>query len=345
MGPDRCQPAPTWHDPDPPRAWMPPVDEPLGTGAGPTPDRYRWMVESVSEIIFEADPAGRWTYLNPAWTRTLGFPIGESLGRPFLDYVHPDDRAPNLEKFLAVVNGPADSCRFEARYLTADGGVRHMEIHAWIFRGPNREPLGSTGTLTDVTALAARERRFRALVQSASDAVAVCDPAGTVTWASPGYARLAAIPEDETVGSSLLDRIAPEWRASTREALQRAGRTLAAARPVEVEFVRPEGGRRHVEMILTGMVSDPAVGGIVVNARDISERKAFELELERRATHDDLTGLPNRALLAERVTRAVQGSAGRPSAVIFLDLDQFKLVNDTLGHDAGDQVLRTVAGR
>ena len=343
---------PQWFDSDATPAWMPRVEGPLGPEAQPTADRFRWMVESVQDVIFEADPEGRWTHLNPAWTRLLGYPVEECLGRGFLEYVHPDDRQPNLDKFIEVVTGPHDNCRFEARYLTADGGIRHMEIHAWIFRGPNREPLGSTGTLTDVTgrreaeqALAARERRLAALVQNAADAVLVCAPDGTVNWAGPGYARLVGIDDDSVVGSCLVDQVAPEDRALARAALERAAAPLSAAEPVELRIVRPGGGRRHVEAIITGRLADPAVGGIVVNARDISERKAFELELQRRANHDALTGLPNRASLIEHVTALLDEPRSHPNALVFLDLDRFKLVNDSLGHDAGDQVLRAVAGR
>src|SRR5207302_9399175 len=109
----------------------------------PTADRYRWMVESVQDVIFEADPTGAWTYLNPAWTEILGWDIDECIGTAFLDYVHPEHRQANLDIFMETITSGKDRCRFEARYLTASGDVRHMEIHAWIFRTPDGTSLGS----------------------------------------------------------------------------------------------------------------------------------------------------------------------------------------------------------
>ena len=205
---------------------IPVVARQLGPHDHPTADRYRWMVETVQEVIFEADPTGAWTYLNPAWERLLGHPVDEALGRAFLEFVHPDDRQANLDLFVETISTGKNQCRLEARYLTASGETRHMEIHAWIFRAEDGTPLGSTGTLTDVT-----------------------------------------------------------------------------------------------------------------------DRRLAEAELEHRATHDPLTGLPNRTLLAERLAEEITAMDGGHLGLLFLDIDRFKLVNDGVGHDTGDHVLRVVADR
>src|SRR4029079_18175474 len=99
------------------------------------------------------------------------------------------------------------------------------------------------------------------------------------------------------------------------------------------------------EILFTDLTDDEHVGGILLNARDISERKAFEAELAHQAFHDPVTGRPNRAMFAEQVRTAIAGARrdARTPAVIFLDLDDFKTVNDSLGHAAGDEVLMEFA--
>ena len=113
--------------------------------------RYRQVVEGLPEVIFESDSAGHWTLLNPAWTEITGFTLQESLGRPFLDFVHPDDRQRTLELFLPLIEGRTDFCRHEIRYLTKDGAFKWVEVHATLILDENGKSLGTTGTLRDVS--------------------------------------------------------------------------------------------------------------------------------------------------------------------------------------------------
>ncbi len=113
--------------------------------------RYRDLVETIREAVLQTDVEGRWTYLNPAWERITGFPIATSLGRPVLEFVHPDERGRHNDLFGPLVRQEVPFVRFETRYLTRDGGTRHVEVHAQLRRDEAGAVLGVTGTVADVT--------------------------------------------------------------------------------------------------------------------------------------------------------------------------------------------------
>ncbi len=119
----------------------PPVNSELGA-----------VLDSLGEVVFLTDAHGNWTYLNSAWTRITGFEVEATLGRPFLDYVHPDEREQTLALFMAVVSGGADRCHHTTRYVTSDGGFRWMHLRARVLRDAEGTVVGNSGTITDVTA-------------------------------------------------------------------------------------------------------------------------------------------------------------------------------------------------
>lgn len=128
--------------------------------------RYRQVVDNVKEVIFQTDVAGSWVFLNPAWTEITGFGVEASLGRPFLDFVHPDDRQHNLELFEPLIQREKDTCHHEIRYLHKDGGFRWIEVYAHLMLDENDAILGTAGTLADVTE---RKKAAEALQQQAGE--------------------------------------------------------------------------------------------------------------------------------------------------------------------------------
>jgi two-component system cell cycle sensor histidine kinase/response regulator CckA len=113
--------------------------------------RYRSVVDDLREVVFQTDLAGRWVLLNPAWQELTGFDVGESIGTPFLDYVHPDDRARNAREVAPLLARRKSSSRYEVRYLTRDGAFRWVEVQARLTLDERGEPTGTTGTLSDQT--------------------------------------------------------------------------------------------------------------------------------------------------------------------------------------------------
>jgi diguanylate cyclase (GGDEF)-like protein/PAS domain S-box-containing protein len=188
------------------------------------------------------------------------------------------------------------------------------------------------------------EERLRALVQHASDVILVLDAASEVSYTSPALVRL--------LGYDHLDRIGPEIIPDDElERAQRFFRELMA-KPGDVAWIELplkhiDGSIRWFEVGVTNRLDDPAVEGLVCNLRDVSDRRAAQEQLEFQAYHDALTCLPNRWQFLEKLEQSLfdASSNGRDVAVLFLDVDRFKLVNDTLGHDIGDRLLVKVAER
>jgi diguanylate cyclase (GGDEF)-like protein/PAS domain S-box-containing protein len=194
----------------------------------------------------------------------------------------------------------------------------------------------------------ASEARFASLVQNSTDLITVLSADNTVLYQSPSIEVVLGYTPAEVTGEPFASLLHPSEQGRL---LMRLGEGVAGARshpePIECLLAHRDGGLRHFEIVYTNLLDDPAVGGIVLNARDVSERKTFEEQLSHQAFHDSVTHLPNRALFSERVRHAVARSRREDIvlAVIFVDLDDFKTVNDSLGHAAGDTVLLEVAQR
>ena len=199
----------------------------------------------------------------------------------------------------------------------------------------NRRLRDLTGTLVD------SEARFRSLVQNASDMVLVVDRDGIVDYESVAVERILGSRADAHVGQPLTRSVHPEDAETFSRHLASIADRPGANVGGEARFANADGRWRVFEWTARNLLSDPAVGGFVINAHDVTDRTELEAQLRHQAFHDPLTGLANRALFADRVEHSLtRRRRGREMpAVLFLDLDDFKTVNDTLGHGQGDRLL------
>jgi diguanylate cyclase (GGDEF)-like protein/PAS domain S-box-containing protein len=189
--------------------------------------------------------------------------------------------------------------------------------------------------------------RFRSLVEHSSEVVSLVDRHGVLLYQSEPGERVFGRPADSLLGRPLADHLDAASQRTITAALARVSRTPMAVTMVELRFRHGDGGWRQIETTLTNLLDEPAVEALVLNSRDVSERRELEGQLLHQAFHDSLTGLANRALFNDRVAHALKRRrhGAERIGVLFLDLNGFKEVNDSLGHASGDALLVLVAQR
>jgi diguanylate cyclase (GGDEF)-like protein/PAS domain S-box-containing protein len=220
-----------------------------------------------------------------------------------------------------------------------------------LFSGVRRMSLREAGLETKVelgtAELRDREARFSALVERSSDVVTIVDRDATILFQSPSVARVLGWDSNSTLGTNLLSAIhrsdQPVWRTIVEFLIDDSGGEMVA----EWRVRHGDGSWRYLQSNVTNLFHEPSVAGLVLNSRDITDQKNLEEQLRHQAFHDPLTGLANRALFSEHLEQALRrrGRTGGGLALLFVDLDSFKAVNDLHGHANGDELLNQVAAR
>ncbi|HUK05750.1 MAG TPA: PAS domain S-box protein [Burkholderiales bacterium] len=316
---------------------------------------YRNLVETSNDLIWSVDAEGRWTYLSPAAVRRIyGCQPGDLVGREFREIIAPEVGSRDLAVFQRILAGES-VFDYQTRHLRRDGSHVDLSFNAVPMRDARGAVIGATGTARDVTAekiAAAAQYENVEKLRLAVDAAELMyweweRETDQLHWGRDPSTLVGATGGRNTRWSEYLEIVHPDDRdrylATVNAAWEQAG-----ACTNEYRVIRSDG--RVAWLSSHGKTLADANGRVyrmIGVSQDITERKRQEEEARFLAYHDTLTGLPNRRLLDDRLRQAVFLAQRRDTrvAVMVIDLDEFKQVNDALGHRAGDAVLREASHR
>jgi diguanylate cyclase (GGDEF)-like protein/PAS domain S-box-containing protein len=314
--------------------------------------RFQALVQHASDIIMVIGSDALLRYVSPAFETVLGYPAARAIGMRGLELVHEGDveavRAAIAHNELLTRRGS-----IEARLLHRDGSWRWFDV---IVTDLSKDPSvgGWVANLRDITERKAQEaalneaqEAFRHAFDDAPIGIGLVDMGGSIQRANRAMAELLGRTQEELIGIQIIELTHPDDRTVSEEFRERLARNEVDSYRFEKRYVRPDGNLVWASLSVS-LVRDLDGNAMyqIGQLEDITDRKALADRLAYEAAHDAMTGLSNRSSFTERVMQALaRRERNRMVAVLFIDLDHFKVVNDSLGHALGDELVVTVAQR
>ena len=315
-------------------------------------ERFRALFNQATVGVAQVDSAtGQFVRVNQRYADILGYSPQELVGMTFQSLTHPDDLAADLAHFRRLQSGDVPEYRLEKRYIHKDGHEVWGDATVSSMWASGSAPGYHIAVVQDITArkrmeenLRANEQRLRSILERLPMGLCLVQDDGLISFRNARYVQICGYTQEEVPDTNTwLQRAYPD--ATEREAIRQ--RLLDTSHqgiiPLAEYTIRCADGK-YKPVEISGIFVE---GGRLITMQDLSERKAAEEEINQLAYYDPLTRLPNRRLLMDRLQQALATSARhhRSGALLMLDLDNFKTVNETRGHDRGDALLLQVAHR
>ena len=318
-------------------------------------ERYRTIIENIEDGYFEVDLAGNFTFVNDAQCRNVGTPREQLLGKNNRAYTN-EEEAKRLYKLFSGIYRTGEPVKgFAFEFKKKDGTIAFNEMSVSLIRNSQGQTIGFRGISRDITerrqmeeALRQSEERYRTIIKEMEEWYFETDLAGNVTFFNDIFATILGYTQEELTGLNFQSFVKKEESDSVYRLFHQVFKTGKPTRNFPYEFISTDGTVTSAEFsFFPKRDNEGKVCGFRGVGHDITERKHAEEKIKYQATHDALTGLPNRLMFSQLLNQAIKSARRykRQFAVLFIDLDRFKIINDTMGHDAGDQLLQEIAAR
>ncbi len=312
-------------------------------------EKYRELFDNASDFVYSTDANGIFTSANRSLISTLGYSREEIIGEHISKILSPENFAIAQQMTVRKLSGEVDATQYELEILSKDGGTIPVELNSRLIHKDGK-PAGIQGTGRDISDRKEAEKAQRLAVlvyQNSSEAMMIADADDRIIAINPAFTRLTGYTQDEAIGNN------PKMLSSGRQErafYQQMWRALTTAGQWQGElWNRRKGGELYCEWISINTVfnANGSVHRRVAIFYDITRKKESDELIWKYANFDPLTQLPNRRLFHDRLEQEIRKSHrdGHTMALMFIDLDRFKEVNDTLGHAQGDILLSAAARR
>ena len=243
-------------------------------------EKYKYVVDHVTDIVFQTDQEGYWSYLNNAWENIMEFKIDESVGTLFFNYLHPDDVERNQILFTPLINREKSYCSHEIRYITKSGKIKWIRVYATLLLDKSDNIMGTTGTLKDITLEKENSYRYELLSKNVNDLICLLETDGTFLYVSPSFSSLLGYQLDELTQTNVKEYFHPEELDSIVNFSEEQNAAKNLISYTSYRFKNKSGGYHWVETNAK-MFYDEFYGRKLINAssRIIDERKILEQQL------------------------------------------------------------------